>query len=220
MGFGIPVSVLPFSHNGNPKVNHHASWMQMRRKADGGLVKPLPAAGTIFAENKSSSSREIAPKTDKAEEDADIHPNTAVSSPSCEALVQMPSVCRSSSSTSMHESLAPTKYDVIIGRGKNIDAHPGNIQFRKVLREKYMQEYEKASKFRKTELAERIIHDLTESNIRFLKMDGASHGKGASDGIDTEPWIEVDFSTIREKIGRTFRRLRESDKNRNKNHHR
>ena len=241
MGFGIPISVLPLTFNGELKRDHHEAWVSERRQIEWNMQVSSPGKATTTSPVHDAADAmdavddlalqvgspwglqisTINSKNEMAEMGGEsrIYPNTSISSPSPTAFVNTSAV--SSSTASMNQApiaaSEPTKYDVVVGRGKNIDAHPGNVQFRNLLREKYMEEYEKAPKFRKTELAERIIRHLTDSNIRFLQKNVTSEKDAGGNGmVDGEQWIEVDFSTIREKIGRTFRRLRESEKQKSK----
>ena len=240
MGFGIPITVLPLSFNGELKRDHHEAWISERRQIEAKMQLSSPEATTTSPIQAATDTMDavddltvqvgspgglqistINSRNGMAEicEEARIYPSTTISSASPTALANTSAASSSTFSVNREPIPAsePTIYDIIVGRGKNIDAHPGNVQFRNLLREKYMEEYEKAPKFRKTELAERIIRDLTDSNIRFLQKNVSSDKNAGGNGIvNGDQWIEVDFSTIREKIGRTFRRLRESEKQRSK----
>ena len=87
---------------------------------------------------------------------------------------------------------------MIIGRGRPIDQHAGNVQFRKYLQSQdVLQEYIDTPKFLKFQNAEKVRCTLCEQhNVRFLRE--STDGKG---------WYEVDRAAVREKILRTFRRI-------------
>ena len=58
--------------------------------------------------------------------------------------------------------------------------------------------YERAGKFEKTQIAEKIVHLINESYGRFLKKEAGG-------------WIEATNAEARNKISHCFRRLREID---------
>jgi hypothetical protein len=93
------------------------------------------------------------------------------------------------------EIILPTKVDVLFGRGKESREHPGNLRCMAIIEEQ-RGPYESASKYKKTEIAERIVFDVYNAGGRFLKMD---HQYG---------WQEVDEETAREKVSHYFRALR------------
>jgi hypothetical protein len=87
-----------------------------------------------------------------------------------------------------------------LGRGRKLQKHPGNIQFRKWIAEQ-MQEYEIANKHRKTELAEKIVSQVYQNGGRFLKQCPAPNK-------DEMIWEEVDDAAARLKVAYTFRTFR------------
>ena len=95
--------------------------------------------------------------------------------------------------------LLPQDNDILLGRGRTIDQHPGNVQFRKYLQQDaFLQHYQKAKRCGKGQLADCIQKKLrTECNVRFLVED-ADSGRG---------WVVASAPTVREKILRTLRRL-------------
>ena len=101
---------------------------------------------------------------------------------------------------------------VILGRGRPIDQHVGNVQFRQYLQSpEVLQEYVDTPKFLKFQNAEKIRQTMTEHyNIRFLREN--ADGKG---------WHMVAVEDVREKILRTFRRIllnQQKQSNKNKNY--
>jgi hypothetical protein len=91
--------------------------------------------------------------------------------------------------------LIPRRFDVLFGKGKNIAEHTGNLRAGLVV-EMNRSRYEKATKFEKTQVAERIVHLIHLSYGRFLKKEKFG-------------WVEVSDDAAREKISHFFRRLRE-----------
>ena len=94
--------------------------------------------------------------------------------------------------------LKPEPNDCLLGRGRAIDHHEGNIKFRNYLKqENLLQKYhslKRHTKGKMTETTQRILQD--EYNIRFLK----EHPSGTG-------WQVADAASVREKIARTFRRI-------------
>ena len=104
-----------------------------------------------------------------------------------------------SSSDDNGDIFLPRDEDILLGRGRMIDQHPGNIQFRKYLQqEAFLKHFKKAKRCGKSELADCIQNKLrTECNVRFL-IENQGTGRG---------WILAEKATVREKILRTLRRL-------------
>ena len=88
----------------------------------------------------------------------------------------------------------PRRFDVLFGKDKIAKTHTGNYRCVHIC-QMHLSKYEKASKFEKTEIAERIIGIVHESNGRFLSPTKFG-------------WEEVDDDLARKKIGHFFRRLR------------
>jgi len=105
-------------------------------------------------------------------------------------------VCRTQeeSESTKDGMIIPRRFDVLFGRGKNTREHTGNLRAAHLV-EMHQREYEKAGKFEKTEIAERIVSIINESLGRFLKWE-------------ENGWAEVDNDAAREKISHFFRHLR------------
>jgi hypothetical protein len=96
-------------------------------------------------------------------------------------------------SISVHSNVSdPTECDVILGRGKVIQNHAGNIQLRKLI-DSNRPSYECAKLSEKTSIADQLVRHIKSLSGRFLK-------KGGDDG-----WIEVADVIAREKISHAFR---------------
>jgi hypothetical protein len=93
----------------------------------------------------------------------------------------------------------PGPYDVLLGRGRNLQNHPGNKRFRGLI-DRYLERYEAADKQDKTILAYTIIRIVQEMNGRFLKdVDGAGY-------------VEVDNAVAQTKVAHCFRSQRSAMK--------
>jgi hypothetical protein len=103
---------------------------------------------------------------------------------------------RLSCSKTTHVYVKPRAQDVLFGRGRPTQCHPGNVRFRLLL-ELHADEYEcAASKFDKTLLAARLVHTVTSADARFLKP------------VDGDRWVQVDEMTAHEKVAQNFRTRR------------
>jgi hypothetical protein len=80
----------------------------------------------------------------------------------------------------------PSQEDVLFGRGKPIQEHPGNVRYHYIL-DLYQAKYEEAKKFQKMEVSNLVLQVIAKQNGRFLKQDGAG-------------WVEVDQDQAREKV--------------------
>lgn len=91
--------------------------------------------------------------------------------------------------------IIPRRFDVLLGKRAEAREHTGTMRALHVV-EMYFEEYEKLGKYQKTEVAERIIRIIHESDGRFLKQN------------DDGAWIEVDDTEARKKIAHWFRHAR------------
>jgi hypothetical protein len=93
----------------------------------------------------------------------------------------------------------PGPYDVLLGRGRNLQNHPGNKRFRSLI-DRHLDRYEVADKQDKTILAYTIIRIVQEMDGRFLKdVDGAGY-------------VEVDNAVAQTKVAHCFRSQRSAMK--------
>jgi hypothetical protein len=102
----------------------------------------------------------------------------------------------SSSARRVSSIVVPRRFDVLFGRGETISQHTGNQRAFHIV-EMNRERYERASKFEKTQISDRIVHSIQQSFGRFLKKD------------DGGMWVVVTREEAREKISHSFRRLRE-----------
>jgi len=86
----------------------------------------------------------------------------------------------------------PGLQDVLLGRGKTVQDHVGNIRMRGIV-SSYLTEYKKAAKLDKALVALKVVTEINEVGGRFLKRN--------SDGW----WEEVSNEAAREKVSMTFR---------------
>jgi hypothetical protein len=89
----------------------------------------------------------------------------------------------------------PSRSDVLFGRGKPFQQHPGNLRLN-MLVESMAEEYDsKRMRKEKTAFADEVAEEMKRTGVRFLhKVDGI--------------WEEADESMIRDKVSNTFRSVR------------
>jgi hypothetical protein len=83
--------------------------------------------------------------------------------------------------------------DVIFGRGKGYQNHPGNVRMRDII-EKYKIQYHSLNRKKKRELLQAVYNEIIEDGARFLKK---------LDGEDA--WVKVDADLALQKVSHTLR---------------
>ena len=66
--------------------------------------------------------------------------------------------------------IIPGTYDILLGRGKPLQKHSGNLRYHHVI-ETYHGQYESAQKLEKTNLSKLIVQKMKDDGGRFLKQD-------------------------------------------------
>lgn len=104
-----------------------------------------------------------------------------------------PNLAQSTSTARKSKSLIePTPNDVLLGRGRGSQLHPGNIRFREFLKE-YQDEYNNSQRYKRVNTSAELTRILMANGMRFLK-------KTESGG-----WVESDFAEVEKKIKQVFR---------------
>ena len=88
----------------------------------------------------------------------------------------------------------PSTYDVLFGRGKPLQKHPGNLRYHHIV-DSHQTEYEAMQKLAKTNLSKKIVEIFKEGGDRFMKQDEGG-------------WLEVDDESARYKVSHSFRNHR------------
>lgn len=89
--------------------------------------------------------------------------------------------------------VVPGESDVLLGRGKIIQEHVGNIRYRHIL-SMHMEKYEAAPKAAKSEILGDIVQLIYNMGGRFLEQ----HNEAGF-------WVPVSFETARHKVSHYFR---------------
>jgi hypothetical protein len=91
----------------------------------------------------------------------------------------------------------PLPNDILLGRGKPIQARPANVRFREMIL-KDMDKYDKGGNGDKVIVTACIVHLVKEEGGRFLKeLEGGG-------------WVEVDAAAARSKVSQAFRTRRQA----------
>jgi hypothetical protein len=93
----------------------------------------------------------------------------------------------------------PSRGDVLFGRGRPFQDHPGNLRLNFILESK-LPEYNSTKKMHKRKLASEIVEMIKSAGGRFLRPVGAM-------------WEEVDDEIANEKVLHTFRSIRSTSNN-------
>jgi hypothetical protein len=96
---------------------------------------------------------------------------------------------------SVHPQIDPNSTDVLLGRGKRNQTHPGNIRFREFL-DDYSDEYNKVPRKKRRRIATELSQRLNTNGVRFLKLN------------QDKEWVESDVATVEDKIAQLFRSFR------------
>lgn len=91
--------------------------------------------------------------------------------------------------------MLPFRKDVVFGKGRRFQNHPGNMKL-KLMVDELLPEYETLDKEAKTVLADRIVRVFKREGTRFLSQES---------GI----WIESTDDSARSKVAQLFRNRRE-----------
>jgi hypothetical protein len=90
--------------------------------------------------------------------------------------------------------VVPGPHDVLLGRGKPLQKHPGNLRYHHII-ESFEDRYESAMKLEKTTIAKEIVQQIKDAEGRFLRQDNTG-------------WVEIDDAAARYKVSHTFRNHR------------
>ena len=171
MTFGIPTSVIPVQDDGRVDLTHHLQWIQNRRKLEASRQRRLLQPPSTVPTPLEGSQSTTDPMSD----------SSVGTSVSCKVFL-------------------PTTKDVLFGRGKPFQQHPGNIRLSLTL-DSVRERYNAASRHEKTMLAMDIVMTFQANGTRFLRR--------VSNDIDGILWEEVNNSEAREKVSQLFRSIRQ-----------
>lgn len=187
-GHGVPIDTCPVDATGNIRTDILNTWFCKHRD------KTRQASRTATDESKETC---LTFKMDSLEDsdgwnDEELDLNTISSADPMNTTFLAPIGSETHADTSDKSQLSripiqPTDQDVLLGRGRKIQHHPGNNKFRAFL-EDYSDEYDNAARNKRRKLCVHLRRVLAGRGIRFLEE---------SKGV----WVESDFQEAEKKIG-------------------
>ncbi|KAL3931911.1 MAG: hypothetical protein SGBAC_011090 [Bacillariaceae sp.] len=97
------------------------------------------------------------------------------------------------------QQIVPQPHDILLGRRKTLH-HLGNICFRQFVKQ-YSEEYDETPRNHRRLVLVRVVQDLKNRGIRFLRQVE-----------DSEEWIESSEVDMEKTVGQVFRNLRKKNK--------
>ena len=110
-----------------------------------------------------------------------------------------------------NKNTVPSELDILIGRGRGVDNHRGNIYYRKVV-ESFRKQYETISqKGDKTKFIRDVVAIMYDNGHQFVKKvkddpnPTSRSGSAATTTSSTCTWVPVDRDVARDKVSNSFR---------------
>lgn len=181
MTFGIPTDAIPLELDGTLKKEQHLEWLQRKERA--GLES--------FQDRERVAVTAVMPMVAQSS----IPPT----------FLQLPTFQERPSPRARNIQsdliLNPSRNDVLFGRGRPIQEHPGNVVFNSLL-EAVRDRYDSLRRSEKTALTYTIVFKIKRAGGRFLRQSP----------VNPELWEQVDDEMARVKVSHTFRSLRQIQK--------
>jgi hypothetical protein len=167
MTFGIPIRNFPVSNDVEIKTEKYLQWVESMKRLE---------------DSEKSKTKSTTQPADGGDDSICLDGEGADTSTN-----------NSGVASSSHVTV-PSRKDILFGRGKPIQEHPGNLRLGLIL-ESFFDRYEALKRSEKTNLAQEVVLKVKSQGGRFLRQ---------ADGM----WEAVDDDTAREKVSHTFRSLR------------
>jgi hypothetical protein len=107
----------------------------------------------------------------------------------------------------IHSVAPPGPNDVVVGKGNLLKRFKGNFLMKRLI-ENRRREYDTSGRGGKGAIVDEIFQELRKRGIRFLSPIG---GK-VLDDISQVEWVEVDDQVAKDRIGHSFRNIRNATK--------
>lgn len=189
---GLPIDDCPVDANGNLRQDILNDWFHKHLAEQGVNVEALGV------DVRKSTNSQIAGSTLGV---GARKPTTSQIADSTLGVdVRKPTTSRITGSTSKatpgisHPISSPPRHDILLGKGRSIQNHPGNVCFREFLKQ-YAEQYDATSRNQRRNVLSKIREDLNCRGIRFLQeRDGK--------------WVECFDSVADKTISQAFRNRR------------
>lgn len=175
-GHGFPTDTHPVDTNGNIRTDIINNWVHKYQSMEEAITPgnlPDPSDPMLLEGDFGSFITSAIPN-------GDVVPNG-------DAPIQPPSA--------IPALLVPRRHDVLLGRGRTIQNHLGNVHFREFLKQ-YSDDYDEAPRNKRRKIATELVHTLKGKGIRFLQQ------------TESGEWFESNFAEAEKKIGQVFRNTR------------
>jgi hypothetical protein len=186
MSFGIPICAFPLTPDDGFLVDQFNQWIENQRRLDEMRKTSETSSSIADLFHNSMDTKDAKFSSDQRSSTGPVSPNAPLS-------------LDRHDTPEIKVEVEPMTMDILLGRGKPLQRHPGNVRFRELIA-CHAGNYELGDKFQKTVIAADVVATIRESDGRFLKP----YGKGG--------WEEIDDNTARLKVAHTFRTLRKSKK--------
>lgn len=197
MGFGIPPDCLPVNMHGDVKTKQHVEWIKMRKKqeemAEQGKLIPLSSKGKRGYKQEEEEEEEKDNAMDNVEKESNGKSNS--NSNGNNEIGDNDVNNNASQSDPTTVIVIPALADILLGRGKPIHSHPGNVRLHQLVDEA-IPRYEACRKLEKTGLTIELVKKIKDDGGRFLKQEAS--------GV----WLVTDDEASRNKVSHLFRARR------------
>lgn len=168
-GHGVPLDSFPVDMNGNMREDIINAWYYEHLVKEG-MISVVPSEGL-----------------ERNEKDAypELHPSA----------VELPQAQSQAQRTKASSVISPSDSDVLSGRGRFLQNHPGNQRFRKFV-EDHFHEYDALARYDRMAFTTNLTNILLEDKIRFLEQTIRGD------------WVTLNLQEVRKKVSQQFRTLR------------
>mmetsp|Transcript_35772 Transcript_35772/g.86535 ORF Transcript_35772/g.86535 Transcript_35772/m.86535 type:complete len:489 (+) Transcript_35772:75-1541(+) len=170
--YGIPIDTFPLDMDGNIRGSIINLWFFNHQEQLRTGVSPWQSHVPGVGENEANRSSPI----------SSVAPPTTVEVP-------REKFCTTTA------FITPSDGDVLSGRGRFFQNHPGNVRFREFV-EQHSNEYDKLERHQRMIFTTKLTHILHARNVRFVKQTTRAD------------WVVMDFSEVRSKVSQQFRSIR------------
>jgi hypothetical protein len=193
--YGIPVDLLPLTHNGAVKTTNHSLWVKFRRNLEcqqkQHLAQQQQQQQTLElqdAYNMNSNNANNNTKQVQTQQKKQVQKQNALAASSL--------LLSSSLLLAQRSVECPRSHDIIFRKGKQYGNHIGNSVFlHKLMERTYIEHRDSSTQSEKVDLTWRIVREIERRNGRFLDWDRTQN-----------VWIHIiDPKKKREKIAQSYK---------------
>ena len=178
--YGIPLDTFPVDMDGNVRTGIMNAWFYQHLEREGGVKKNLKDDASISdQEDGDDGNSSVSSRARANGGGGQGQPNNNNNVPSTVI-------------DGIWES------DVLLGRGRLVQYHPGNINFREFL-DDHIEDYESLARNQRRRACSDLARELVAHGTRFLKQ------------TETDLWVVCEFEEIVDKVAQFYRTRRRRD---------